>query len=94
MMRARRTPKVTRTDSPTAETGRESVAGTASLFVCPGCKYSTPHANEMADHAKKCRKAPRPAGAVNFCIMGCGYPVAYAGDPCGECACEDDGAIW
>jgi hypothetical protein len=29
--------------------------------------------------------------AKNLCAGGCGYPVAYAGDFCGECLCEEDG---
>jgi hypothetical protein len=28
------------------------------------------------------------------CVGGCGYPVERFGDLCGECACEDDGAIY
>lgn len=28
------------------------------------------------------------------CVGGCGYPVSQPNDLCGECACEDDGAIW
>ena len=31
---------------------------------------------------------------VFFCAGGCGYPVAYEGTLCGECACEDDCALW
>ena len=30
-------------------------------------------------------------GAVEPLCPGCGYPVAYAGDYCSECLCEDDG---
>ena len=33
----------------------------------------------------------KTAGEVNFCAAGCGYPVAYPGSVCGECACEEDG---
>lgn len=29
----------------------------------------------------------------HLCAGGCGHPVASPG-LCGECACEDDGAIW
>jgi hypothetical protein len=30
------------------------------------------------------------ARARHLCAGGCGYPVPYAGEACGECACEDD----
>jgi hypothetical protein len=28
------------------------------------------------------------------CVGGCGYKVAFPNLLCGECSCEDDGAIW
>ncbi len=33
--------------------------------------------------------APKPKSQVHRC-PGCNYPVAYEGDYCGECLCEDD----
>jgi len=35
-----------------------------------------------------------PWAGEHTCAAGCGYPVKYAGTICGECACEDDCAIW
>lgn len=44
---------------------------------------ATPRASQLIED-----NHPPP---VFFCSAGCGYPVKYDGDICGECACEDDG---
>lgn len=44
----------------------------------------------VADIALKPPKRNRRRYTGPRCVAGCGSPVAYQGDPCGECACEDD----
>lgn len=43
--------------------GKRAARKTAIPFECIGCGFWTPDAMTMATHAKRCRKAPRPATA-------------------------------
>jgi len=58
---------------------------------CPICR--TPFDPAKYPNSTHCAE-PEPKRREYVCAAGCGYPVAGPRMICGECACEDDGAIW
>ena len=71
-------------------------------LYCGRCHHALPKGSESnvkpkrkvksrdrREVAKPVSSAQKPA--VDFKCQGCNYRVAYEGDWCGECLCEEDG---